>query len=315
MALLTIDIGGSAVKYGIWDNGELKEKNQFPTPLIRTQFYSSLKKIKNKQSKNYSIDGLAVSCPGDVDESTGMVNGFSFVPFLHVLPFAKPLSEELGLPVSLINDANSAALAEMTYGIGQKKTHPLFVIIGTGVGVAIVENGEIITDSAEKIDQLDKRVADTIKNLNNHKVSPVHIGRRVSIKKFQMPSSIEGKDVFELAEQGDEIAQEELKQMYQSLADILLSLNLAFEPEFIGIGGGVSNNPDFVSNIRKELEKATIEQSGIVDWFKVIFTKESLDQQDIPEVKTCAYKNDANLLGAILHFEEKYVCTSAKVKN
>lgn len=305
MALLVVDIGGSAVKYAVWDQNELKEKDEFPTPLTRGNFFDLLNEAKDKLANTYSFEGVTISTPGDVDEEAGLIRGTSAVPFLHLIPIKESLSEALGLPVSMENDANCAAIAEMKEGIGKGYTHPLFVIIGTGVGIAIVENGEVLRKQELKLDELDKTIAQQLAALKTPKASPVSLGKRVALKKFQMPSSIEGKEVFELAKEGDEVAINELQAMYDSLAQIMVTLNSAFEPEFIGIGGGVSNNDEFVPGIETAMKKLVSEDTELLGWFQKLFKKESSQVgADIPTLKVCKFKNDANLLGAVIHYQE-----------
>lgn len=304
MALLAIDIGGSAVKYALYSDQELKNKDEFPTPLTRGSFYEEIQKIITEFSKEEEITGIGLSCPGDVDEETGQVNSLSFVPFLHLGEFQQEFSEAVSLPVSMINDANSAALAEMTLGIGKGHKQALFVIIGTGIGLAIVKDGEVVLDEQETKEEVDQYVAGGIKDVNNSFVSPVSIARRVSLKKFQLPSTYNGEDVFKLADEGDKIASKEIERMYQSLADVVISLNLAYQPELIGIGGGISNNSDLVPHLNETIKAKLADESYLVSLFKSLFDKE-VSPSKAPNLEVCEYKNDANLLGAVIHYQNR----------
>ncbi|GGC76604.1 ROK family protein [Enterococcus wangshanyuanii] len=303
-ALLVLDIGGSAVKYGIWSNETLYHQNSFPTPRTRKSLYASVQQLCEQFSSEFSLIGIAVSCPGEPDESTGMIRGLSYVPFLHIGEFQKEFSDLLGLPVSLQNDADSAALAEMTLGIGKNHQNALFTIIGSGVGLSIVKEGKILVNSAEKIDTIEKFIADTIKMMHNSRVSPVQIGKTVSIKNFKWPNMIEGKDVFDLAEQGNAVACQEIERMYLSLAEILIFLNDAFVPEFIGLGGGVSNNPDLLPNLNKTIAEVLVSQKTKIDFYRSLLKKEQ--ELLAPTIKICHFKKDANLIGAALHFKETH---------
>ena len=304
MTLLAIDIGGSAVKYALAAGNELTAKAEFPTPLTRDSFFTEVKRVLETYATDHDITGIALSCPGEVDEATGQVNGLSFVPFLHLGEFQQTFSEEVQLPVTMINDANSAALAEMTLGIGQGHSTAIFVIIGTGIGMAIVKDGHVVLNSDDKDGELQQIVAEGIKDAKNNKVSLVHISRRVSLKKLQLPSTYDGKDVFALADAGDKIALKEVERMYQSLAEVIISLNLAYEPEIIGIGGGISNNPDLVPNLNERIKELMGNETYLLSAFKAIFEKEIRPTQT-PHVEVCKFKNDANLLGAVIHFNHQ----------
>lgn len=62
MAILAFDIGGTAVKYGVFQNGILQETSSFSTPETWAEMKAELLKVKTAFSKN--IDGIAISSPG-----------------------------------------------------------------------------------------------------------------------------------------------------------------------------------------------------------------------------------------------------------
>ncbi|MTD41517.1 ROK family protein [Erwinia sp. CPCC 100877] len=302
-AILALDIGGSAVKYGIWQNETLTHQNSFPTPFTRKQFYTAIQELCETFA-DFSIGGIAVSCPGEPDETTGIIHGISYVPFLHIGEFQQEFAAQLHLPVTLQNDADSAALAEMTLGIGREYQNVLFAIIGSGVGLAVVKDGKILKDSAEKMDTFEKFLADKIKVMKNSKVSPVQLGRTVSLKNFKWPKTLEGKDVFELAKQGNTVALQEIERMYEALAELMIVLNEAYTPEMIGLGGGISNNSELLPKLNEQIRQQLTTSQNKFSLFKT-FYKKSADVQ-MPKIKICHFKKDANLIGAVLHFQETY---------
>ncbi len=64
-----------------------------------------------------------------------------------VVPLAKMFSEKLGIPVALTNDANAAAIGEMTYGVARGMKNFIVITLGTGVGSGIVVNGQLVYGS------------------------------------------------------------------------------------------------------------------------------------------------------------------------
>ena len=71
MSLLVFDIGGSAVKYGIWENEEIEGKGTFVTPPTWEEMKSSLLQVKQKFAEQFQVDGVAISSPGAVNQKTG----------------------------------------------------------------------------------------------------------------------------------------------------------------------------------------------------------------------------------------------------
>lgn len=303
-ALLALDIGGSAVKYGIWTKHQLINQAQFPTPLTRNRFYSEVEQLRDQFATDFHLTGIAVSCPGDPDEQTGIIHGMSYVPFLHLGEFQTEFATRLGLPVSLQNDADSAALAEMTAGIGQGHLSALFTIIGSGIGLSIIENGTILKTTADKIDNFEKFIADAIKTLNNSKVSPVQIGKTVSLRNFKLPNTIDGKTVFELADQGDPIATQEVTQMYAALAEIMLFLNVAYTPEIIGVGGGISQRTDLLPKLNAAIDALLADDNSSINryWQRRVGAPTPIP---VPHIEICHFNQDANLIGAVYHFLEQ----------
>ncbi len=134
-------IGGSAVKYGLWNQETLHHVTQFPTPGTFEELQSQLKTVIDAYET--TITGVAISSPGAVNATERRSDGISAVPYIHERPIFDELETYLGLPVAIENDANCAGICEIEIGAGQKIQHAVFVIIGTGVGGAIFINGKL----------------------------------------------------------------------------------------------------------------------------------------------------------------------------
>lgn len=302
MALFVLDIGGSAVKYALWDKQELSNQGSFPTPLSRQEFLSAVSDLQTSFAQQAELTGIAISCPGDIDQESGLVKGVSFVPFLHVTPIRKEIESSCNLPVTLYNDANSAALAEMRRGIGQGCQNPLFMIVGSGIGLSIVKEGEVLEQFDSSDDKRDKSLGDLIRSFKGITASPVQTAKIVSLLKLEKPSSYDGEEIYELAAQGDEVASKQIESMYNSLAEIILALQSTLHPEFIGIGGGITNNKDFIPDLQHYVDEMRSNETWILKLLKLL----NISDTDTPKpvLKICEFKNDANLIGAALFFEE-----------
>ena len=149
-----IDVGGQTTKIGVVDarGGVLAQT------VIRSDTYgadadaylealaTAVKKIIAESGKEGEIRGIGVGAPNG-NYYTGSI---SFAPNLawaskQTVEFSKILSEKLGgIPVSLTNDANAAAVGEMTYGAARGMKNFIMITLGTGVGSGIVINGQVV---------------------------------------------------------------------------------------------------------------------------------------------------------------------------
>lgn len=148
-----IDVGGQTTKIGVVDSmGTVLAQT-----VIRTDTYTDIapyiaelaeavNKVIKESGKEGKIRGIGVGAPnanyynGTIENAVNLVWGGT-----KTIPFAKLLSEAMsGLPVALTNDANAAAVGEMTYGAVKGMKNFIMITLGTGVGSGIVVNGEVL---------------------------------------------------------------------------------------------------------------------------------------------------------------------------
>lgn len=290
MALLVFDIGGSAIKYGVWNDEEIVEKGSIVTPSTWEEMKSSLRQIKQKFTGQYKINGVAISSPGAVNQKTGIVEGASAVPYLHDFEITPELTELFGCPISMENDANCAALAELWKGAAKGLTDVIFVVVGSGIGGSIIVDGKIHQGKhlfGGEFGYMLLNRDETFSTL----ASPVHMAKRYAAR-MNLPSrEVNGKEVFELAEQGDEVAIDETEKLYYSLAQGIYNLQYSYDPEKIIIGGGISAKPDLIPQLQRK--------------FNVILEKVKIAKM-VPDIEICQFKNDANLIGAVYNYQQNH---------
>src|SRR3954471_20819140 len=145
-----IDIGGTNTKYGVVNHrGEIVEKGELKTdayPKIEdyiNALYDTLMPILDGNTKDGKVKGIGVGAPNG-NYYTGTIE---YAPNLHwkgIIPVTKLITEKFGLPCSLTNDANAAAVGEMNYGAARGMRDFIMITLGTGVGSGIVANGQLI---------------------------------------------------------------------------------------------------------------------------------------------------------------------------
>lgn len=151
--VIGLDLGGTNSVFGIVDSrGDIKA-----TTAIKTQGYGD----NVEAYVDASIEALKIIIDqvGGIDKikamGIGAPNGnyyngtIEFAPNLEwgrngVVPLAKIFSDKLGIPVALTNDANAAAIGEMTYGVARGMKNFIVITLGTGVGSGIVINGQLV---------------------------------------------------------------------------------------------------------------------------------------------------------------------------
>ena len=148
-----IDIGGQSSKLGVVDaRGEVlaqsvvKANPSADADVIIKELADAVIKLVAQSGKHGQIRGIGVGAPNG-NYYTGSI---AFAPNLPwaahgEVKFAEKLSEACGgIPVSLTNDANAAAVGEMTYGVAKGMKHFIMITLGTGVGSGIVIDGKVV---------------------------------------------------------------------------------------------------------------------------------------------------------------------------
>ena len=285
--LLAIDVGGTTIKYAYWDGTKLSDFGYKPTPHSLVDFYATLEQIKD-QFATQKIEGVAMSIPGAVNKATGMIEGTSALPYIHNFHIEQELTARLGVPVSLENDANCAALAELEAGIAKGKSSVALFVIGTGIGGSLILDGKVWHGAhlhGGEFGFMLTKYDDTL----SHMASPVNMARRYNQRTGKQCT---GKEVFELAKQGDSIAVAERDILIETLTTAIYNIQHSFDPEMILIGGGISANEELIPMLYQQWEKIKM-QVGM----PIIK----------PEIKACTLKNHANLRGAVVDFEQNCI--------
>ncbi|CQR48480.1 Beta-glucoside kinase [Paraliobacillus sp. PM-2] len=294
MNVLAFDLGGTNIKYGVVSqDGNILTQGKVQTP---NQLDDLLFIIKD-QLRNYSlynIEGIAISCPGSVAES-GFIYGSSAIPYIHGPNMKKLIEDSTGLAVSIENDANCAALAEVWKGSAVGKSDIAVVVIGTGVGGALIKNGSIHKGNNLHGGEFGYMILNA-NNLGNGMstfsdvASTSSIIRRVALQKKISQNLLTGEIIFSDAEKGDEICQEAIADFYYMLAIGLYNIQYVFDPELILIGGGISQRQDLVSEIQDRLMQIT----------------DKIDVATLsPTIDSCYFSADANIIGAVHNYMKK----------
>ena len=284
MNLAAIDIGGTTIKIATWKDNQLQDKHAIDTPKDLDGFYEALTEEVYKIKKDTKIEGVAISSPGAVNKKTGIIGGSSAIPYIHNFKIVDELEKRFGLPVSVENDANSAALGELAEGSGKGCDSMAFFVIGTGIGGALIINQKVWHGAHLFGGEFGYMImgAHTLSEL----ASPVAMANRYNERTGK---HLDGKTIFELADKDDPVASDERQTLIHALAVAIYNIQHSFDPEKIVLGGGISNNPELIPLLNKEIDRL----------------RDDLDLVTLkPDIVLCKLKSDANLRGAVADFAQ-----------
>lgn len=266
---LGIDIGGTAIKYGVVDEKlNIVKKEKCPTPKAsETALLDGVCEIIRREKESFSFSYVGVGVPGYVDSAAGVVRLSGNLP-LKETRVAAYLEEKTGTKVYLGNDANCAALGE--YLVGERGPKPqslVLIALGTGVGGGIIIDGKLYTGS----DGLAGEVGHMVLLHGGRKCS---CGRRGCFEQYASVTSlirmtqaaarkgegllgremkdkcaeIDGCTAFRYAERGCETAKRVIEKYAYYLAGGIDSIAELLRPDEIVLSGGITNERDTLLN-------------------------------------------------------------------
>lgn len=259
-----IDIGGTNARVALADeNMNLIDRIQFPTntedPEATLKQLASV--IKGFEADGRNIVGIGVSCPGPLD----LINGNIIeTPNLgrkwHHYPIPKKIEEITGIPTFLENDANLAALAEAVIGEGKDCRFVQFLTISTGLGSGQVIDKEIYIGAHG----FGHEVANCCMWRNGPSQGSIYpggieaISSGTAITKRAREAGLDVKhagEVNDLAEAGNEKAQEIMEDAKEYLANFISTLIGITDPEIVILGGSVALKIDgFVEDVEDRVK-------------------------------------------------------------
>lgn len=296
---IVYDIGGSSIKYAIMNhNGDFIKKGNYKTSNKDFDiFIKDMIDVAKKCKEEFKIEGVAISAPGAVDSETGLIHGACALPCIHGPNFKEIFKKELNLNLEIENDANCAALGELWIGAAKDSKDIAFVICGTGIGGAIIRERKIHKGKNLHGGEFGYMILDTIYSQNridfktwSELGSAGGLNTIVAKRKDLNPKDIDGKQIFEMAENGDEICIEEIENFYFNNAKGIYNLQYIYDPEKILIGGAISEREDFIDKINENIN---------------FILSKITDAKVKPIIERCKFGNDANLIGALFHYKQR----------
>lgn len=276
--VIGIDVGGTNTVVGLVDKrGQILRQGSLVTSKhaevedyldeLATVIEDLIKNVATKDQ----IKGIGAGTPNG-NYFTGSIEFAPNLRWKGVIPFAQMLEDRVGIPVALTNDANAAAIGEMTYGAARGMKDFIVITLGTGVGSGIVVNGQLVYGS----DGFAGELGHVIVRRENGRMCGcgrtgcleaytsatgvartareyLELRKDVDTQLRNIPiDEITSKDVFDAAVAGDEIAKEIFNYTGDMLGEAFADFVAFSSPEAIILFGGLTKAGELIMNPIKE---------------------------------------------------------------
>lgn len=284
-----VDIGGTAIKYGVVNsNAEFIFKSETPTEAMNGGPFimEKVKKLIAEMSRDYSFAGICISTAGMVDRNGAIFHAAPLIPEYINTPVKHIMEQEFSLPCEVENDVRCAGLAEAVSGAAAGRSSSLCLTVGTGIGGCVVIDGKIwhgVSGSAGEIGYIHMDDS-SFQDLGAGSILVKNCERGLNLP----AGSLNGKIVFEKAEQGDPVCTEAIEKMLDVLGKGIANLCYLLNPEIVVVGGGITGEGE---PLRLRLEAAVRKYllPVIADRTELAFAK---------------HRNNAGMLGAFYYFSQ-----------
>lgn len=262
-----VDIGGTKVALGLVDRqGRIVSREQFPTPpegreaLLR-QLILHIGHLLDASDTFKPIDGIGVGTAGQIDQREGVVvTGLPTIRDWADVPIKALLQSRFSLPTWVENDANAALLSERMTEAVRRERHMLLLTLGTGVGGAVLSNGELLHGTWGAAAELGHM------SIDRHG-PPCLCGSRGCLELYASGTGLvrmmreagggqlTSEEIFRRYHLGDPRAAQVIEEMIDAVSLGIVNLIHLFNPETVILGGGLMEQGDWLVDAIKERVK------------------------------------------------------------
>lgn len=279
--VLGIDIGGTNTVFGIVDargvvvaSSSIKTQKHNNIDDYIDELYTEAMRLIEANDATDKVHGIGIGAP-NANYFTGMIEDGVNLPWPTPIPLAKLVSEKFGIPVAITNDANAAAIGEMTYGAARGIKDFIMITLGTGVGSGIVINGQLVYGH----DGFAGELGHVIMKRNNGRLcgcgrtgcleaycSATGVARTArefleirndesSLRELPI-EEITSKDVYEAAVSGDQLAKDVFEYTGKILGEAFADFTVFSSPQAIILFGGLAKSGELLLKpLRNAMEK------------------------------------------------------------
>lgn len=260
-----VDMGATKIAAGLVDpQNQIVQKRYAETGAVEgpaavvDRIAACVAQLQAYLPSGEQIAALGVCSPGPVDHINGMILDPPNLTGWVNVPLQKMLESRLGMPAPIEHDAKAAALGEFYFGAGQGSGSMIFVVVGTGVGAAIIVGGELYRGPANSAGEVGHITVDmngpacscgSNGCLEVYTAGPDLVDRfreAIAGARLDCPPEIDGKTIARLAAEGQPQAVQIFQQAGQALGTGIATMAHLFDITTYIIGGSVAQAGDLL---------------------------------------------------------------------
>ena len=291
MAIMVLDIGGTAIKSGLYIDGELTDIRETPTEAQKGKAHvvNRAKEIITDYQQHSAFERIGISTAGQVDPVRGeIIYANENIPGYTGTKLKEIMEQQFHVPACVENDVNAAAIGESVFGAGKGYKEFVCLTYGTGVGGAIFTNGKLYTGSSFSAGEFGAIVTHPEARFAGQNIFSGCYEEYASTtalvknaKRFDSSLS-NGRKIFERFDEPDvkALVDRWILEIVCGLTTIIHILN----PECAILGGGIMEQPYVLEQLREKL------YPNLISSFRQV------------KIEKAALGNRAGMLGAaVLH--------------
>lgn len=283
---LAIDVGGTAIKYLLTDKtAKINKINEMKTNRDKEELFNSLDEIIAPHIND--ICGIALSFPGKIDAENGIVHTAGALRGISDLPLKSILEEKYLKPVWIENDGKCGALAEFWKGNLSDVKNGVFIGLGTEIAGGIILEGKLYRGSFGSSGEFSSML-NCLENPDNEKRFAKLGGYKNLIEHYGSDNCIDSYEFFEKYWNGDDAAQNALKEYSRIIASGIINIQSILDAEKFCIGGGISAQDALIDEIHESLHELIKVKSS-----------EAINE---PAIEKCHFGNASGCVGALYNF-------------
>lgn len=275
--VIGIDMGGTNTVFGIVDargaviaSSSIKTAKHSNFDDYVDELYTEITKLIKENNAEDKVHGIGIGAP-NANYYTGEISDGVNLPWTSPIPLVQKIQDKFGIPVAATNDANAAAIGEMTYGVARGLKDFIMITLGTGVGSGIVINGQVVYGH----DGFAGELGHVTMKRNNGRLcgcgrtgcleaycSATGVARTArefleirnedSLLRNLDIESITSKDVYDAATAGDKLAKDVFEYTGNMLGEALADFTVFSSPEAFVLFGGLAKSGELLMRPLRE---------------------------------------------------------------